>query len=111
VVNAPAIRSLFPEPTVPGVEVSLCVQLRGLTVDLDADRARRVRQGYAAPETADDHVALAASLLDDAPHAARTLGAAARHTTEAERLGAAAADVALLRSVHAEACRRAGIGL
>jgi hypothetical protein len=103
----------FPEhtPRVPGVEVSLRVLLRPLTVDLTTDRACDVRAGWVAPETADDFVALAAELLGGIDATVRHLRAAALYTDEAEARGARPADVALLRSVHAEACRRGRITL
>jgi len=97
----------FTEPRVPGVEVSLRCLLRPLTVDLTTDRACGVRAGWVLPETADDFAALAAELLGGIDATARHLRAAELYTDEAAKLGARPADVALLRSVRAEACRRA----
>ncbi len=98
----------FVEPRVPGVEVSLRCLLEPLAVNLTTDRACGVRAGWIAPETADDFVALAAELISGTNATVRHLGAAALYTDEAAKLGARAADVALLRSVHTEALRRAG---
>jgi hypothetical protein len=94
-----------------GVEVSLYVMLRGLTGLPDARRASRVRLGIDAPETAADYVALAAHAIDVGGEG--EVGYAMRNapvwTREAERLGAAPADVALLRSVFSTLCSRNGV--
>lgn len=99
---------LFPSTRVPGVQASLRAMLVPLSVNLATDRASDVRAGWVAPETADDFVALAAELIGGTDATAKHLAAAALYTDEAARLGARAADVALLRSVHTEALRRAG---
>lgn len=107
-MNTARTLQLFPSARVPGVEISLRTVLVRLSVDLTADRACDVRMGWVAPETAEDFVALAAELIGGTDATVRHLGAAALYTDEAARLGASAADVALLRSVHTEALRRAG---
>lgn len=105
-MNAPATRSLFPDPLVPGVEVSCRALFEGLSVDLTTRRAASVRLGFEAPATADDFVALAAEALGCAEYAYACRNAPA-WIAEAERLGARAADVALLRSALAVAAERA----
>jgi hypothetical protein len=103
--------SLTTPCAVQAVEISLRVMLGGLVDGPDAARSRRVRGGVDAPETAADFVALAAHALDVGGEG--EVGYAMRNapswTREAERLGAAPADVALLRSVFSTLCSRNGV--
>ena len=89
------------------VEVSVAAVLeRHLATDTRARGCAAVRLGFAAPTTATHYVALAASLLGDPGSAARAMRAAPAMIDQAGRLGAPAADVALLRAALAEVCRR-----
>lgn len=105
-MNAPATRPLFPDPPVSGVEVSCRALLEGLSVDLTTRRAAAVRQGFVAPESADDFAALAAEALGCGEHDYALRNAPA-WIFEAETRGARPADVALLRSALAVAAERA----